>query len=131
MVEITSDRMKTESHTSPLNRAKMIEHRFIPCYRPVYTVLHTQGPLDPNPTKLNKVFHKGDNIYIHSHRRGFRSPRSVMPRVISLSNRLQREGVDEISMRSDLLSVRLHCGLPLREAVRVLRPSNSNTQQRT
>ena len=51
---------------------------------------------------------------MHSHHKGFRSSQSIIPRVTSLSNRLQREGVDEISIRSDLLSVKLHCGLRLR-----------------
>ena len=67
MVEITYDRMRIESHTSPLNPATMAEHRTISYYRPVYTALHTQGPLDSDSTKLNKVFHKGGITFIYIH----------------------------------------------------------------
>jgi len=49
--------MKAESHT--LNPPAVIEHRIISYYRPVCTVLYTQGPINPDSTKLNREFHKG------------------------------------------------------------------------
>lgn len=89
LMEIAYDRVKTESHISTLNPPTMIQRRAISCRRPVYTVLYTQGPINLNSTKLNKAFHKGGITYVHSHHRGFRSLQSMMPRITSLSNRLQ------------------------------------------